>query len=126
MSPKEMADQMIAGVRQAISRALDPITARLSAVETRIAALAMMRADTVVRGSPDALRLLGDMEARIKALEARPQLSYRGIWREGEHEAGDLVTDKGALWHCWQATSTRPGTSSDCWQLCAKNGRDGR
>lgn len=50
---------------------------------------------------------------------------YRGVWREGEHEAGDVATWSGSAWHCNRATTDKPGTS-DAWRLMVKSGRDGR
>jgi hypothetical protein len=58
------------------------------------------------------------LEARVAELEAR-QLKYLGVWRDAPHLPGNLVTHAGALWHCWKATTTRPGTSDD-WQLTGK------
>jgi integrin beta 3 len=50
---------------------------------------------------------------------------YRGVWREGPHEAGDVTTWSGSAWHCNEATTDKPGTSS-AWRLMVKSGRDGK
>lgn len=50
---------------------------------------------------------------------------YRGVWREGRHECGDVVTWAGSAWHCQEATADKPGTSA-AWKLMVKSGRDGR
>lgn len=50
---------------------------------------------------------------------------YRGVWREGQHCSGDVVTWAGSAWHCQQDTTDKPGTSS-AWRLMVKSGRDGR
>lgn len=50
---------------------------------------------------------------------------YRGVWREGPHEPGDVATWSGSAWHCNEATTDKPGTSS-AWRLMVKSGRDGK
>jgi hypothetical protein len=70
----------------------------------------------------------GDLERRLVALERRLEsekrgFPYEGIWTEGESYAkGCFVTHQGGLWHAWEDTAERPGTS-DVWQLCVKAGR---
>lgn len=49
---------------------------------------------------------------------------YRGVYQDGEYQAGDLVTWGGSLWHADKATCDKPGT--DDWTLAAKRGRDGK
>jgi hypothetical protein len=70
------------------------------------------------------------MDARVKALEAKPAMEYRGTWTaEQTYSPGDCVTDHGSIWHCHrQATSAaqRPGTSPPHWQLACKKGADGK
>lgn len=68
---------------------------------------------------------LAPLEARLAALEARPELKYAGVWKQGETYApGSLATHHGSLWHCHEETTTAPPSSA--WQLCAKRGRDGK
>lgn len=50
---------------------------------------------------------------------------YRGVWREGAHEPGDVVTYSGSSWHCNEATTDKPGTSP-AWRLMVKRGADGK
>lgn len=51
---------------------------------------------------------------------------YRGVWRPGTHERGDMVTRDGSTWHCNAETTTaEPGKSPD-WQLAVKRGNNGR
>lgn len=65
-SPKEQAEGMVAAVKSYVARALAPINTRLSAVETRTGALAMIAA----RGQgPESIAAFEALEARIKALE---------------------------------------------------------
>lgn len=56
-----------------------------------------------------------------------PVPQYRGIWREGPHEKGHIVTLAGSMWIALRdaAATDKPGTS-DAWQQCVKKGRDGR
>jgi hypothetical protein len=68
-----------------------------------------------------------ELSKRIKALEERPDLKYRGIWSEGEdYDEASFVTHQGSLWIAKvKSKGVRPGDGA-CWQLCAKKGRDGR
>jgi hypothetical protein len=79
------------------------------------------------RGDARAIGELYDaLEPRIKALEARPQMKYAGVWREGcDHLEGEFVTYRGSMWYCHTPTNARPGTSPD-WQLCVRSGRPGK
>lgn len=54
-----------------------------------------------------------------------PAMLYRGVWREGPHARGDVVTWAGSAWHCQRDTDDKPGTS-DAWKLMVKSGRDGK
>jgi hypothetical protein len=50
---------------------------------------------------------------------------YRGVFKEGtEYEAGDMVTWGGSIWHCKEATLSKPDIGP--WQLAVKKGRDGK
>ena len=50
---------------------------------------------------------------------------YRGVWREGEFDQGDVVTWGGSAWHCQQKTTDKPGTSA-AWRLMVKEGARGK
>lgn len=68
-----------------------------------------------------------DLEARIVALENRPQLQYLGTWSGNKSYApGNAVTHHGSLWICKAAAATEPGIDHESWQLAVKRGRDGR
>jgi len=55
------------------------------------------------------------------------QMIYRGVFTEGEFMPGDTVTWAGAMWHCDEKTSDKPGEiGSKGWTLCVKKGRDGK
>jgi hypothetical protein len=58
-----------------------------------------------------------------------PVPTYRGVYSAAfRYTPGDLVTWAGSLWHCDQATQTRPETAegATAWTLAVKRGRDGR
>lgn len=51
---------------------------------------------------------------------------YRGIWKQGSYERGDMVTRDGSMWHCnVQTTEAMPGTSPD-WQMAVRRGDKGK
>ena len=63
---------------------------------------------------------------RIDELESsRDGLTYKGVWKPGEHRRGEFVTHQGSLWHCERQTQLKPGDSDD-FTLAVKRGRDGR
>lgn len=49
---------------------------------------------------------------------------YRGVWKEGQYDRGDMVTWGGDLWHAERATSQKPAT--DDWRLAVRKGRDAK
>ena len=56
-----------------------------------------------------------------------PFLRYQGYFNDGAaYTVGDVVTWAGSLWHCKDATSSRPGDGVPAWRLMVKKGRDGR
>jgi len=58
----------------------------------------------------------------VKTFEVPAQI-YKGVHEEGgEYHKGDTVTAQGALWHCNQLTTKKPG-DSEHWQLAVKSGR---
>ncbi len=64
-------------------------------------------------------------ETRHEVKLAMPTAIYRGVWREGDYQRGDMVTWAGSLWHCDAEKSTaKPG--GEDWTLAVKKGRDGR
>lgn len=50
---------------------------------------------------------------------------YRGIWREGDYESGDIVTWAGSAFVATRDTKSKPETD-DSWRLFVKRGRDGK
>ena len=55
-----------------------------------------------------------------------PHTLYKGVWRAGVYDIGDMVTFGGSLWHCNESGEDKPGDASKSWTLCAKKGRDGK
>lgn len=49
---------------------------------------------------------------------------YRGVWRNGTYEHGDVVTFGGSQWIARKDTKEKP--PHDDWQLCVQRGRDGK
>ena len=70
--------------------------------------------------------IIGDLRKRLAALEARPAMTYCGVWKSGPHQAGDCVTHGGHLWCCKRDTSTEPGSAPEDWQMALRKPRDGR
>lgn len=92
---------------------------------------------------------VGDLGARLAALEGRPPepgppgpqgppgpagppgldgkgWTYRDTYGHGQsYDVGDCVTDKGSLFYCKRQTTDRPGESPD-WRLMVKRGQDGK
>jgi len=130
---RDLAKQVMDGVKMLIAKKLEPLSTRLSAVEVRTGAIAMTRGvtDPATIAEMEALlvrmRKLETLEQRVKALEARPAApGYKGVWKEGiGFEPGAMVTHGGSLWVCKATTILKPGTS-DAWQLAVKRGKDGR
>jgi hypothetical protein len=69
-----------------------------------------------------------DIERRLRALEDRPTMEYKGVWLENTPYApGNVVTSGGSMWYCNIATRSEPGVGhSRDWTLCVKRGREGR
>lgn len=68
---------------------------------------------------------LKSIRARLDALEAS-QVRYVGTFESGrQYRRGEMVTDRGCVWHCNADTTLRPG-DTDAWTLAVKCGRDGR
>jgi len=55
---------------------------------------------------------------------ALPVQIDRGVWKDGEWQAGDAVTWAGSSWIAQCVTTAKPGTNDD-WRLAVKRGRDG-
>jgi hypothetical protein len=93
--------------------------ARIEALETRVTAL---------EGGVGPHERGVDVEARIRALEERPVMHYKGVWVEGTTYApGSVVTNGGSMWYANTSTRSEPGQGhSRDWTLCVKRGREGR
>jgi hypothetical protein len=60
---------------------------------------------------------------RVRRLEDKAGVTFRGVWKEGEDYAlGDLATRSGSLWHSnCNHNQARPGTGA-AWTMCVKRG----
>lgn len=54
-----------------------------------------------------------------------PMIQYRGVWKEGQYEQGDVTTWGGSAWHCQMQTKDKPGISA-AWKLMVKEGARGK
>jgi hypothetical protein len=88
--------------------------ARITALEDRLATLEVRSATRIE-----------ELEKRVTNAESKG-LEYVGIWQPDSHyNRGDVVSYKGCMWVCKQATKRWPGESRD-WQMCVRAGRDGK
>jgi hypothetical protein len=120
-------------ITKKIKSVITPFATRLANVEVRTGALSMLASNRV--GGADGktvtelealMRRIADYETRLKALENKPSLQYRGVWQEGgEYKDGDFATLQGSVWAARTRTRERPGTSDD-WALAVKRGADGK
>ena len=68
-----------------------------------------------------------DLDERLRKVETKRAMAYRGVWSpDDDYSAGDFVTDAGSMWHCYEATRSRPGDTARAWVLAVKKGRDGK
>lgn len=81
---------------------------------------------TAIKGAVDGPQVAGKiatLEARIAALESRPQLKWAGIFVDGDtYPECALVTRSGSLWLAQRATATTPGSEGSDWRLVVKSG----
>jgi hypothetical protein len=136
---KETADKMIATTKLYVERAIAPILdrvaaaesvksavdqlgARLSTVELRCGALALL----LGRSNPEGVKDFEKLLARLDHLEAKADaLRYCGVWTAGrEYIEGNFVTDHGSVWAARRTTTSRPG-ADDSWTLAVKKGDRG-
>jgi polyribonucleotide nucleotidyltransferase len=50
----------------------------------------------------------------------------RGVWKAGQFETGDVVSQGGSLWIAQRTTDKQPGHDNSDWRLSVKRGRDGK
>ena len=83
--------------------------------------------DSLVTERLGSLRLEGrEWKMGDTVIGTVPVPVYRGVWKAGDYERGDLVTWGGSLWHCDAPTKAKPGDGDTNWTLAAKRGRDGK
>ena len=104
-----------------LRREISALRQRVAKVER--AAKAMVVATGQVLGED-----LDELGARVKELEQRPRLLYRGVWaKDEEYVEGDCVTCAGSMWIAKaRSCAVDPRQGPGLWQLCVKAGRDYR
>ena len=93
-------------------------------LEKRVAEVDERRA-TAARAEDEGQKRLLAFEDRLRSVESRGTLVYRGVWRsETEYQFGDFVTWGGSMWHCDKKTTrVSPGSNSPKdWTLAIKKG----
>lgn len=130
-------------VLDTMQAALAPVLAQVAVLQAQVEQLRVTEAAVV-----DLHKDIGGLRERAAVLETRPQLpgppgpagqdgapgkdgapglEYCGVFSEGQvYERGQMVTWAGAMWHCNEATLTKPGDGSKAWTLMVKKGKDGR
>ena len=73
------------------------------------------------------LAMTFELIKRVADLERRPQVEFKGVWREGQaYPRGAMVSHQGSTWCAMNDHPGRPGEPSSNWQLAVKRGRDGK
>jgi hypothetical protein len=125
--------------RQEIQKALQPVAARITQLETKPAPAP---ARTTFKPPQEFIAAIGQLvhdetkplHDRIEMLERKldeieikqGQFRYCGVWSaDAIYFEGNFVTDGGSLWHAHRQTTQRPADGSD-WTLCVKRGKDGK
>jgi hypothetical protein len=126
-------------IREVVRGATGPLESRLALLETTTAA-------TVAEARAAFANELVTVRERVAVVETREPLPgpagppgapgadgkdgkqglrYCGVWVEGKaYDAGDCATWAGSMWHCNEATSSKPGEQTKLWTLMVKAGRD--
>jgi hypothetical protein len=78
--------------------------------------------DIIAGGTVLALKkILAPLKARIAALEAKPHVTFCGVWNEGTTYApSDATTHHGGLWIGRAETVGEPSKDLVAWQLAVK------
>lgn len=140
-------------VVQTVDTAQGPVVARVAALETATAtAAARLEELAFIRLALETLRAeSAAVRERVAVIETRPPvpgpagkdgepgpagkdgadgkpgLAYVGVYQDGKaYEPGECATWAGSLWHCNEATRSRPGDGAAAWTLVVKRGRDGK
>jgi len=110
--------KQIAQLELRMEQTLTPIRERVAVVETR----------ETPQGPPGPTGPPGaDGRDGLDGKDGTPGLRYCGVWVDGKaYDTGDCATWGGSMWHCNEATSSRPGDASKLWTLMVKHGRDAK
>ncbi len=100
---RRIADVVVIAIKTAIA----PLKARITALEGKAAPIGDR----------------ADIDARLKALEERPTLAYRGVFASNVlYREGSLVSRQGGLWLAEHETRSQPGNGDSSWRLIVKSG----
>lgn len=82
-----------------------------------------MNAKNIIRNAR-----LDALEQRVAALEARPSVQDKGVWRSGQcYQPGDIVSRSGSAWICRGShMAVGDDLSHEHFRLLVKRGRDAR
>lgn len=122
MGLQEAFDEGWFAVKGYIDNALGEFEKTLDDERTR--PLTQNDAMRLVRAIAPAIKeLIGEAVApfreRLKAIEERPVMTYRGTWATGMRAMpGEFYTHAGSVWHCHEPTHEPP--PGNAWQLAAK------
>ena len=118
MKASDMA--LIKAVGRVLKEALDGLSKRIDTIEQSQGVKA------AVGSAPDPR--IDELERRLKTIEDRGTLEYKGVWAEGQgYSKGECVTQDGSIWICkGYHVRSKPGTDPTLWQLAVKRGKDGR
>src|SRR6476659_3984383 len=100
---RSLMDSIASGTAAVLKELFTPRDTRLEAPERRCADLEFQTTQSATR---------------LKSLEARPELRYCGIFREGQrYSTGALITRSGPLWFAEEDTDCAPGETASGWRL---------
>jgi len=113
---EERIQDLTARLDRFITVAQDVLEKRVAEVDERRAAAA--------RAEGEGEKRLLAFEDRLRSVESRGTLVYRGVWQAvDEYQFGDFVTWGGSIWHCDKKTTRNsPGDKSTRdWTLAVKS-----
>lgn len=72
-------------------------------------------------------QVIDPMKARLDALEAKPSMQHRGVWRaDTQYQQGDVVSHGGSGWISKALNKAQKPGETRLWTLFVKKGRDAR
>lgn len=121
-------DGLAPAIRSYVEEGLAPLAQRIAVLEgRRVPAVAGQASGESLASTmnPDLNPVnaaIAPLLARLEALEQRPALSYRGVFKQGSaYREGSLTTHNGGLWLARADSTQRPGSGAE-WTLIVKSG----